>query len=278
MSAMQTHPIALIAAEEFRVNARNRWILGFGWVFALLTLGISYFGMVTAAQVGFQGFTRTTASLVNLVLYLVPMVAMLMAVLSFSAEGGSELLLAQPVTRTQVLVGKLAGVYATLAVALLFGFGASGLVIALQAGGEGIGRYLLFVGYTFLLALVFAALGSLLSIVACNRPRAIGAALALWFFFVIFYDLLIMGAGFLFREHVANLIIFFSLFGNPVDLARVASLISLGGSSIFGAAGAALVKFLGGAIISIVALVMGLLMWTAFSFLGASVVLRRRDF
>lgn len=274
---MNTRTIALIAGEEFRVNARNRWIVAFGWIFALLTLAISYFGMVTAAQVGFQGFTRTTASLLNLVLYLVPMVALIMGVLSFSAEGGSELLLAQPVTRTQVLVGKLAGVYATLVVALLFGFGASGLIIALHAGIEGIGPYLLFVANTLLLALVFVVLGSLASIAGGNRARAIAAALAMWFFFVIFYDLLIIGAGFLFRERVANLIIFLSLFGNPVDLARVASLISLGGAAIFGAAGAALVKFLGGALTSMAALVTGLLTWTGLSFVAASIILRRRD-
>lgn len=274
---MNVRPIALIAGEEFRVNSRNRWIIAFGWLFALLTLAVSYFGMVTTAQVGFQGFTRTTASLLNLVLYLVPMVALVMGVLSFSAEGGSELLLAQPVTRTQVLVGKLAGIYSALVVALLFGFSASGLVIALQAGGEGIGRYVFFVAHTLLLALVFAVLGSLVSIAASNRARAIGAALAIWFFFVVFYDLLIIGAGFLFRERTANLIIFLSLFGNPVDLARVASLISLGGATIFGAAGAALLKFLGGAVSSMVILVAGLLAWVALPFLAASMILRRRD-
>lgn len=275
---MNTHTIALIAREEFRIHARNRWIIAFGWVFALLTLAISYFGMVTAAEVGFQGFTRTTASLVNLVLYLVPIVALIMGVLSLSPDGGSELLLAQPVTRLQVLVGKLAGVYAAVAVALLFGFGASGTVIALQAGGEGMGPYLFFIGHTLLLALVFAVLGSLLSIAASNRARAIGAAVATWFFFVIFYDLLIIGAGFLLPERIANLMVFLSLFGNPVDMARVASLISLGGATIFGAAGAALVKFLGGNAISMLVLVLGMLAWTAFSLLAAARILRQRDF
>lgn len=275
---MNTHTIALIAREEFRIHARNRWIIAFGWVFALLTLAISYFGMVTAAEVGFQGFTRTTASLVNLVLYLVPIVALIMGVLSLSPDGGSELLLAQPVTRLQVLVGKLAGVYAAVAVALLFGFGASGTVIALQAGGEGMGPYLFFIGHTLLLALVFAVLGSLLSIAASNRARAIGAAVATWFFFVIFYDLLIIGAGFLLPERIANLMVFLSLFGNPVDMARVASLISLGGATIFGAAGAALVKFLGGNATSMLVLVLGMLAWTAFSLLAAARILRQRDF
>jgi hypothetical protein len=86
-----------------------------------------------------------------------------------------------------------------------------------------------------------------------------------------------MGAGFLFREHIANLIIFFSLFGNPVDLARVASLISLGGAAIFGAAGAALLKFLGGAASGMIALIVGLLAWAVVSFLAASAILRHRD-
>jgi hypothetical protein len=94
---------------------------------------------------------------------------------------------------------------------------------------------------------------------------------------VIFYDLLVIGAGFLVREHIANLIIFLSLFGNPVDMARVASLISLGGATIFGAAGAALVKFLGGTASCVLVLVFGMLLWTVFSLLAASRILRQRD-
>ncbi len=277
MKLPKLRTVTIIAGEEFRVNARNRWIISFGWAFAVLTLAISYFGMVTAAQVGFEGFARTTASLLNLVLYLVPVVALMMSVLSFSAEGGSELLFAQPVTRMQVLIGKLAGIYSALLVALLFGFGASGLVIALQAGAEGLEPYICFVAYILLLALVFTVLGSMVSIAANNRARAIATALATWFFFLIFYDLLVVGIGFLFRERTANLMIFLSLFGNPVDLARVASLISLGGASIFGAAGAALLKFLGGATSSMIVLIASLLAWVVLPLLIASRILGRRD-
>jgi hypothetical membrane protein len=43
-----------------------------------------------------------------------------------------------------------------------------------------------------------------------------------WFFLVLFYDLLVMGAGFLLTERAAKMLTFLSLFGNPVDLARVA--------------------------------------------------------
>lgn len=274
---MDPRTVATIAADEFKANARNRWTIAFSWVFAALTLAISYFGTVTIAQVGFQGFTRTAASLLNLVLYLVPLVALMMGGLSFGDRGLSELLFSQPVNRSEVLVGKLLGIYGALAAALLFGFGASGLVIALQSGEEGLGPYLVFTGLTLLLALVFVVLGGLVAIIARNRARALGANLAVWFFFVLFYDLLVIGTTFLLREHTANVMIFVSLFGNPVDIVRVASLITLGGGSIFGTAGALLLKFLGGQAYAVALLTLTLAGWILIPTLISGWVLKRRD-
>jgi ABC-type transport system involved in multi-copper enzyme maturation permease subunit len=75
-------------------------------VFAALALAISYFGLVTEAVVGFQGFTRTTASLLSVALYLIPMVSLAMGALSFTGEkGASEVLFSQPVARTEILWG-----------------------------------------------------------------------------------------------------------------------------------------------------------------------------
>jgi hypothetical protein len=84
-----------------------------------------------------------------------------------------------------------------------------------------------------------------------------------------------MGTGFLLKERAANMLIFLSLFGNPVDAARVAGLISVGDATIFGAAGAALVKFLGG--LSETILVFTLVAWAVGPIAMASRVLRGRD-
>jgi hypothetical protein len=89
----------------------------------------------------------------------------------------------------------------------------------------------------------------------------------LWFFFVIFYDLLAIGMTFPFRERTANVFIFLSLFGNPVDLVRVSSLINLGGVTVLGAGGAALMKFLGGTALSAFITIASLLIWVAGAFL-----------
>lgn len=276
---MIAQDIRIIAAQELRISVRQRWTLVFAAVFAVLSLAISYFGLVTQAVAGFQGFVRTSASLLNLVLYLVPVIALIMAALSFTGEkGGSEMLFSQPVTRNAILIGKAIGLTIALGVALLLGFGLSGLVIGIQAGTEGSFRYLSFLGFALLLEAAFIAVGTLIAIASGSPSRSFGYALFAWFFFVLFYDLLAIGVTFMLKEHTANQFIFGSLFGNPVDLARIGSMLILGDSTIFGAGGAALIKTLGGsreAAVGIAAC--ALLAWIVFPLVIASRILRRRD-
>jgi Cu-processing system permease protein len=275
---MDFNPIITIARQELVINVRNKWTLTFAAVFSALTLSISWFGLVTAGAIGFQGFTRTSASLLNLVLYLTPLVALTMGTLSFTSEkSAGELLFAQPVTRTEILLGKLAGLFASMCVSTLIGFGIAGVIIALRAGTDGVLRYPLFVGFSLLLSLIFLSLSALVAAVCQRQTKAFGAALFLWFFFVLFYDLLVIGGTFLMKERTANNFIFASLFGNPVDMVRVASLMTLDGREIFGAAGAALTRSLGGEAASIALLTGGMLIWIIVPLLFSQRLLKRQD-
>lgn len=270
--------VKTIARQELIVNIRNRWTLIFAALFGALVLAISYFGLVTAGTVGFQGFARTSASLLNLVLYIVPLVALTMGSLSFTSDkGASELLFAQPITRGEILLGKLAGLFASITTATVAGFGLAGVVIASKAGTAGAMRYPIFVGLSLLLALVFLTLSALVSTACHRKSKAFGLALFLWFFFVLFYDLIVIGGTFLMKERAANQFIFASLFGNPVDMVRVAGLMALDGKEIFGAAGAALTRTLGGETASILLLVAGLLVWVIVLFALSQRLLRRQD-
>lgn len=102
-----------------------------------------------------------------------------------------------------------------------------------------------FVGFALLLAASFLTLGAMTAILSGSRTKGLGFALFVWFFFVLFYDLLVMGVAFLLPEHTANQFIFLSLFADPVDLCRVGSLIGMGDPAVFGYAGATLVKLSG---------------------------------
>ena len=276
---MDLRSVRTIAAQELTVNIRNKWTVIFAVVFGSLVLAISYFGAVTSGTLGFQSFNRTSASLLSLVLYLIPLVALLMGTLSFSggSAGDGEMLFAQPVTRGDILVGKLLGLLAAMATATFFGFGLGGIVVATQIGTEDILGYPVFVLLSLLLALIFLCIAALVSIASKRGPKAFGIAVLVWFFFVLFYDLLVLGVTLLLKERAANYFIFGSLFGNPVDMIRVAGLVSLNGEEIFGAAGAALMKFMGGELPGLAALLVGIILWIAVPLVVAWRIWLRHD-
>ena len=275
---MDLNVIRSIARQELTVNIRNKWTVIFAAVFGALVLIISYFGLVTAGAMGFQGFARTSASLLNLVLYVVPLVALIMGTQSFTSEkAASELLFSQPVTRGEVLVGKLFGLFASMAAATLVGFGLAGGVIAMRAGTGGVLRYPLLVLFSLVLGLIFLSLSACVSVICHRKAKAFGVALFLWFFFVMAYDLLAIGGVFLFPEHTGNTLTFVSLFGNPVDMVRVASLIALDGKEVFGSAGALLLRFLGGPASSLLSLTAALLIWVVAPTVLAIRLLQRQD-
>jgi len=275
---MDTNAITTIARQELVINIRNRWTLVFASVFGVLVLAISYFGLVTGGAVGFQGFARTSVSLLNMVLYIVPLVALVTGTISFTSEkSASELLFSQPVTRGEILLGKFLGLFASMLTATLVGFGLAGAVIAANAGTEGSWRYPAFVAFSLLLALIFLSLSAFVSALCGRKSKALGVALFVWFFFVLFYDLLVIGVTFLFKERTANAFIFGSLFGNPVDMVRVASLMTLNGKDIFGAGGAALLRSLGGESSSFALLLVALFLWVVVPLFIAQRLLRRQD-
>lgn len=275
---MNLNSITTIARQELTVNIRNRWTIIFAGVFSVLVLAISYFGLVTAGAIGFQGFSRTSASLLNLVLYVIPLVALMMGTLSFTSDiSANELLYSQPVSRVDVMLGKLAGLFAAIVTATFIGFGLAGVIIGIQGGTAGASRYPILVGFSLLLALIFLSLSALISVVCKRKTKAFGLSVFVWFFFVLFYDLLVIGSTFLFKERTANALIFGSLFGNPVDIVRVSCLMLLNGQDIFGAAGASLLKFTGGEAAGLAILALTLAFWIIAPAGLAHTLMRHQD-
>jgi Cu-processing system permease protein len=272
------HVILTIARQELLINIRNKWTVIFAVVFGTLVVGISCFGIMAEGFSGTQNFTRTSASLLNLVLYIVPLVALTMGTLSFTGDKGSmELLFSQPVSRTQVAFGKFLGVFTSMTLSTLIGFAAAGIVIVASTGAAGILRYASFVLLSLLLALVFLSIAVLVATATGRKAKAFGLALFLWFFFVLLYDLLALGGTMMLRGRPANVFLFLSLLGNPVDMVRVASLILLDNVAIFGSAGAALLRFFGGGAASLALLLAMLALWIVLPLAGARRLLGRQD-
>ncbi|MDR7554685.1 MAG: ABC transporter permease subunit [Armatimonadota bacterium] len=236
-----------LIAHELGDALRSRWLLAYAVLFGGLALGLSLVGLRNVGAVGLEGYGRTTASLINLCLLLVPLVALLLGSGSVAADresGVLEVLAAQPVSRTELVLSRFAGALAAIAAATSLGFGIAGVLIGLATGAAGGLRYLAFVGIALALAAVYLALGLVISVIARNRTRATAAALALWFASVVAFDLLLIGAGAFALAGVRGLAA--ALLLNPVEVARLLALLILDPTlEVLGPVGGFLVTRLG---------------------------------
>jgi Cu-processing system permease protein len=190
--------VFLVMGKELRDLRRSRWFVLLAIVFAGLALCLSLLGVSALGAIGGAGFGRTTASLLNLVILIVPLMGLLLSALSVATErehGTLQTLLAQPVLLEEVLLGKFLGLAAALLAAVLFGFGLSALVIARQSGLPQVSGYLVLVGYTALFGLGYLSLGFLISALTRRTAAAVGGALFIWLVSVFLSDLGLIGTA-----------------------------------------------------------------------------------
>ncbi len=254
--------VFLIAAQEFTLNLRNKWVYSFSALFALLTFFISYFGMVTSGYAGFQDFARTSTSLINIAGFVIPLFALLLGVFSFISNNEyMELLVTQPAPRSHFILGKYLGLIFTIVSATLIGFCIPGVIISLTIGLAGALGYALVILYAALMGVIFTGGAVLISQIAGRQQIAIGIAIGVWIFYQVVYGILVLGITLYFPAKVMKSFLVFSLLGSPVDIIRVLSLIAVGGPEFFGPAGATLLKLTGAEWLAVLFGLVGLLVW-----------------
>jgi Cu-processing system permease protein len=236
----------VVAGAEYRSALASRLVQGFGAVFALLAVAIAVAGLAASGQLLVQGFTRTAVSLLSLALYLLPLIGLVLGAHAFGVEdGGTELLLAQPIGRGSVLLGRTAGLAAALTLVAVIGFGLAGAVVLLGAGVAGATGYLLVAGGSTVVGLAGLALGVLLGVRARRRLTAVAMAMVAWVVLALLFDFaaiaLLQFAG----DGQPGPLLLGLLAANPIDGMRAIGLVSLGADVLLGPTGAALSRLMG---------------------------------
>lgn len=270
--------IATVSAHELRSALRGRMVPVFSALFTLLTVGIALAGLGASGVLVVQGFTRTAVSLLTLSLYLLPLLGLLLGAASFSGDDGStEMLLAQPITRADVLLGRLLGLYTSLLIIAAAGFGLSGLMVLATTGMRGIGDFLGVAAGATAVGGVGLGAGVLIGVLARNRSTATGWALGVWFAAVVLYDLAAIALLQLTGTGDPGPVLVAILAFNPIDGVRAAALISLGADVLLGPTGAALELLFGrgGGTMYVLA---ALSLWIVLPPAVAALVYERRDF
>jgi len=231
--------VITITLKELQDARRNRWYLIYVIVFAGLSLALAWLGMTGLGDYGLAGFGRTAASIINIVLLIVPLMGLTLGAMSLAGERERSTLLyllAQPVSQLEVLLGKYLGLAIALFSALVLGFGISGIFIALQGGSAEFDLYLLMVLLAFMLALVSLSIGFLISSVVRKGSTAISIALFIWLLLLVFGDLGIMGTSMVLKLGVGQLFTLTLL--NPMQIFKIAAILNIRGSlEVLGPAG-----------------------------------------
>jgi Cu-processing system permease protein len=192
------NPILVVAGQEVRASYRNRWVIATTLLLAALGLSLSLVGSAPVGTVDADPLAIVVVSLASLSIFLVPLIALLLsfdAIVGEAERGTLLLLLAYPIARWQVVIGKYLGHTAILALATVVGYGAAGAALATvkSSGIDAWHAFAVLVATSILLGAAFLALGTLCSAVVRERATAAGLAVGLWLLFVLIYDAALIG-------------------------------------------------------------------------------------
>lgn len=277
--ALRTWPGGLVAfaRREFRDALSSRWFLLYTLAFGVLAVAVSFISLSGVGSHGFAGFGRTTAGLLNLIMLVVPLMALTAGAGSIAGErerGTLLYLLAQPVSRTQVLLGKYLGLGAALVCSLCVGFGVSAGVLAWRAGGVGLGAFAMLVGFTCLLALSMLSLGMLISVLSRRTGVATGVGLFGWLALVFLSDLGLMAGTVLFKLRVQE--VFALGIANPLQAFKMAVIVNMNASlDVLGPVGAYASQTFGGSLALLLGGVIGV--WLVVPLALATLAFARRN-
>jgi Cu-processing system permease protein len=211
--------------HELRERTRDRWVLVFSALFAILACGVGLYGRAIAADAG----TLTGPSLVTLAALMVPLVALILghdAIVGERERNTLGLLLSLPISRWQVVLAKFIGRYLALVIAVSLGLCSAALAIGLDHAAI----LLALIGPCLALGGAFLALGVACSTSVARQATAASLVVSVWFLFVFFYDLGLLGLMVASDGQISASTIAALVYGNPAGLFRLTMMVQYGGA------------------------------------------------
>lgn len=240
--SLNPRPVYIIAKKEFADNVRSRWIVALIAIFLILTIASAF--MAGGGSVGEMDLT--VGVLMTISSMLVPIIAIMLgyATISGEAESGAlSVVLACPVRRIEVLLGKFLGLGSVICFSILVGFGISGMIIAGTTGHAQWGGYVVFILLTMLLGLLYVSLSMSLSALLKRRVTSLGAGVVTFFWGMII-GMIVIGLYMSTGGSMNDLIsgdtssvpdwFWFEVFLSPQDGNQVAAMLAFGQTEFLG--------------------------------------------
>lgn len=231
---------------------RSRWsfiYLGFYLLLGIVLLFLN------------NDLSKGIITLMNVIVVLTPMIGTIFGVMYFyNSREFTELLLAQPIKRSEIFLGQFLGISISLALSLIIGLGIPFLAYGIFRSSEILNFIFLLISGTFL-TFIFVALAICIALFNTNKIKGFGYTILMWLFFAVIYDGLILLAMMVFEDYPLDNLALIASFLNPIDLSRIMILLKLDISALLGYTGALFQRFFGTGLGLIASWTM-LLIWT----------------
>ena len=189
--------------------------------------------------------SKAVITLMNVIIVLVPLIGTIFGVMYYyNSKEFTELLLAQPLSRSSIFLGQYLGVAFSLSMSLILGLGVPFIFYGLFMSPVIWDFSLLLITGTFL-TFIFTALAFNIALSNENKIKGFGYAILLWLFLAIIYDGLFLMSLILFEDYPLDKLSLFGIMLNPIDLSRTLILLKLDISALLGYTGAVFKKFFG---------------------------------
>ena len=217
-----------LAAKEFLVLRRNKWLTAGAWVSALLAVAVVFGTAAVGGSLVYRDWVTVKAALAALLMYVMPLLAVLTVSDAFAAEkeqGTLLLMLTYPVKREMWGMAKLAaygmGLAAALAPVAVVLLGLRAFLPLPWGWQETLAGLSELLAGAWLYALGFAAVGCAVSLWAPTKARALAYLLLVWFAVVFLWDLGLLVLAVAFAGDVPRSVFAVLMTLNPADAFRM---------------------------------------------------------
>jgi Cu-processing system permease protein len=224
-----------VAQREIKLGFRSSWTYSFLILLAIFTTAIL---LLQSSVATVQGYTDITGTVINMTLYLLPLITLLLGGFSAAVEkedGQWGLLSTYPISVYAFLWGKWIGLAVILLTMLFFSFGLAGIITVLFGQGIGIATFIFFLLFSASLSLVYLSLALLIGAFAKNRWQSLVGGITVWFITIIMWPLLMISAlsqlpSYKLIQPTLQVLTVL----NPAEFVRIFSIMRLGAGSAFG--------------------------------------------
>jgi ABC-2 type transport system permease protein len=219
--------LTVMVRLELADALRSRWALFTAGVYALVFGMFVWLGLRESSVLGFTGLSRVVLNMANAVVLAVPLVALVatcQTVVRARQSGFFELMMSQPLRRSDWFYGAVVSRFVVVAGPLVLLLVGALLVGAIASPRDTalVSVVLRSLAVTAALSWAFIGLGFLVSTRARTPERATVAALLVWLMASALHDFALIGL--LLRVRLSPQAVFALAAANPVEAARIAIL------------------------------------------------------